>query len=313
LLNLEQPGRQIDSRGSVDPVRDTFTLADRTVRRLGYGAMQLCGPGVFGPPRDRDEAIRVLRRAVEVGINHIDTAQYYGPNVANKLICEALYPYPDDLALVSKVGAVRDDKGNWLPAQSPAELRAGVEDNLRSMRVDRLTAVNLRLLPHPEEGDQARVPLEDQLGEMVSLRDEGKIAGVGISSASPSEVEMAIRLARIVCVQNPFSLIDQGDVEVLERCTADGIAYVPFFPLGSAFPSLPKVTDQPAVQAVASRLAAQPSQVGLAWLLARADNVLLIPGTSSVAHLEENMRAADLELSEEDLAELSAVASPAVS
>jgi len=294
-------------------VRDTFTLADRTVRRLGYGAMQLCGPGVFGPPRDRDEAIRVLRRAVEVGINHIDTAQYYGPNVANKLICEALYPYPDDLALVSKVGAVRDDKGNWLPAQSPAELRAGVEDNLRSMRVDRLTAVNLRLLPHPEEGDQARVPLEDQLGEMVSLRDEGKIAGVGISSASPSEVEMAIRLARIVCVQNPFSLIDQGDVEVLERCTADGIAYVPFFPLGSAFPSLPKVTDQPAVQAVASRLAAQPSQVGLAWLLARADNVLLIPGTSSVAHLEENMRAADLELSEEDLAELSAVASPAVS
>jgi aryl-alcohol dehydrogenase-like predicted oxidoreductase len=206
-------------------VRDTFTLADRTVRRLGYGAIQLCGPGVFGPPRDRDEAIRVLRRAVEVGINHIDTAQYYGPNVANKLICEALYPYPDDLALVSKVGAVRDDKGNWLPAQSPAELRAGVEDNLRSMRVDRLTAVNLRLLPHPEEGDQARVPLEDQLGEMVSLRDEGKIAGVGISSASPSEVEMAIRLARIVCVQNPFSLIDQGDVEVLERCTADGIAY----------------------------------------------------------------------------------------
>jgi aryl-alcohol dehydrogenase-like predicted oxidoreductase len=148
---------------------------------------------------------------------------------------------------------------------------------------------------------------------MVSLREEGKIAGVGISSASPSEVEMAIRLARIVCVQNPFSLIDQGDVEVLERCTADGIAYVPFFPLGSAFPSLPKVTDQPAVQAVASRLAAQPSQVGLAWLLARADNVLLIPGTSSVAHLEENMRAADLELSEEDLAELSAVASPAVS
>jgi len=275
--------------------------------------MQLCGPGVFGPPRDRDEAIRVLRRAVEVGINHIDTAQYYGPNVANKLIWEALYPYPDDLALVSKVGAVRDDKGNWLPAQSPAELRAGVEDNLRSMRVDRLTAVNLRLLPHAEEGDQARVPLEDQLGEMVSLRDEGKIAGVGISSASPSEVEMAIRLARIVCVQNPFSLIDQGDVEVLERCTADGIAYVPFFPLGSAFSSLPKVTDQPAVQAVASRLAAQPSQVGLAWLLARADNVLLIPGTSSVAHLEENMRAADLELSEEDLAELSAVASPAVS
>jgi pyridoxine 4-dehydrogenase len=294
-------------------VADTFPLADRTVRRMGYGGMQLCGPGVFGPPRDRDEAIRVLRRAVELGVNHIDTAQYYGPNVTNELIHEALYPYPDDLALVSKVGAARDDKGNWLAAQSAAELRAGVEDNLRSLRVDQLTAVNLRLLPHRADGDHPRVPLEDQLAEMVTLRDEGKIAGVGISNASPSEVETAIQLARIVCVQNPFSLIDQNDVQVLDRCAADGIAYVPFFPLGSAFPSLPKVTEQRAVQAVASRLGAQPSQVALAWLLARADNILLIPGTSSVAHLEENMQAADLELSGEDLAELSAVASPAVS
>ncbi len=291
---------------------DTFPLADRAVRRVGYGGMQLCGPGVTGPPRDRDEAIRVLRRAVELGVNHIDTAQYYGPNVTNELIYEALYPYPDDLALVSKVGAERDDTGNWLPAQRPAELRDGVEDNLRSLRVDRLTAVNLRLMPHGADRDHARVPLEDQLAEMVTLRDEGKIAGVGISNASLSEVETAIQLARIVCVQNPFSLIDQSDVHVLDRCTADGIGYVPFFPLGSAFPSLPKVTDQPAVQAVASRLGAQPSQVGLAWLLARADNVLLIPGTSSVAHLEENMQTADLKLSEEDLAELSAVATPAV-
>jgi len=292
---------------------NTFTLADRTVRRLGYGAMQLCGPGVIGPPRDRDEAIRVLRRAVELGVNHIDTAQYYGPNVSNELIREALSPYPDDLALVSKVGAVRDDKGNWLLAQHPAELRAGVEDNLRSLRVDRLTAVNLRLLPHSADGDQARAPLEDQLAEMVALRDEGKIAGVGISNASTSEVETAIRLTHVVCVQNPFSLVDQSDVEVLDRCTAEAIAYVPFFPLGSAFPSMPKVTDQPAVRAVAFRLGAQPSQVALAWLLARADNILLIPGTSSVAHLEANMQAADLELSEEDLAELSAVASPVVS
>jgi pyridoxine 4-dehydrogenase len=294
-------------------VTDTFTLADRTVRRMGYGGMQLCGPGVFGPPRDRDEAIRVLRRAVELGVNHIDTAQYYGPNVTNELIYEALYPYLDDLALVSKVGAVRDNKGNWLPAQSPAELRAGVEDNLRSLRVDRLTAVNLRLLPHPAEGDDARVPLADQLAEMVTLQNEGKIAGVGISNASTSQVETAIRLVHIVCVQNAFSLIDQSDAEVLDRCTADGIAYVPFFPLGSAFPRMPKVTEQPAVRAVASRLDAQPSQVGLAWLLARADNILLIPGTSSVAHLEENMQAADLKLSEEDLAELSAVAIPAAS
>jgi aryl-alcohol dehydrogenase-like predicted oxidoreductase len=294
---------------------DTFTfaasLAGRTVGRLGFGAMQLPGPGVWGPPRDRDAALAVLRRAVELGVDHIDTSQYYGPDVANELIHDALHPYPDDLFLVSKVGAVRDDQGGWLPAQTPAELRAGVEDNLRSLDVDRLGAVNLRLTAEGEApAGTVRVPLEDQLAEMVALRDEGKIAGVGISTASLDQVETAIELADIVCVQNPFSLLDRHDAAVLERCHASGIAYVPYFPLGSAFPGLPKVTDDPTVQAIAERVGRTPAQVGLAWLLAHDEVILLIPGTSSLAHLEENMAIADLELSPTDLAALDEVAAP---
>ena len=279
----------------------TSTLGTFRVRRVGFGAMQLPGPGVMGPPRDRDEAIAVLRRAVELGVNHIDTAQYYGPDVSNELIREALYPYADDLALVSKVGAVRDADGGWLPAQQPHELRSGVEDNLRSLGVEQLAAVNLRLLDHAPDGYTAP-PLEDMLAEMVALRDEGKIAGVGISTASLEEVETAIRLADIACVQNAFSLLDQHDQPVLDRCAADGIAYVPYFPLGSAFPGLPKVTDDPAVQRVARQRGATPAQVGLAWLLAHSPNVLLIPGTSSVAHLEQNLACGSIELSEDDLA-----------
>jgi aryl-alcohol dehydrogenase-like predicted oxidoreductase len=282
---------------------DTFSLAGHPVRRLGFGAMQLPGPGVFGPPRDHAEAVAVLRRAVELGVNHIDTAQYYGPDVSNQLIREALHPYPEDLALVSKVGGARNDKGDWTPAQTPAELRSGVEDNLRSLGVEQLTAVNLRLMP-PEDGGEPLVPMEDQLAEMVALREEGKIAGVGISTASLEQVERAIEVADVVCVQNAFSLVDQSDAAVLDRCHDAGIAYVPYFPLGSAFPGMPKVTDNPAVQSVAARLGATPAQVGLAWLLAHRDNVLLIPGTSSVAHLEQNMRAGELELSEADLKEL---------
>ena len=279
----------------------TSTLGTFRVRRVGFGAMQLPGPGVMGPPRDRDEAIAVLRRAVELGVNHIDTAQYYGPDVSNELIREALYPYADDLALVSKVGAVRDADGGWLPAQQPHELRSGVEDNLRTLGVERLAAVNLRLLDHAPDGYTAP-PLEDMLAEMVALRDEGKIAGVGISTASLEEVDTAIRLADIVCVQNAFSLLDQHDQPVLDRCAAGGIAYVPYFPLGSAFPGLPKVTDDPVVQRVARQRGATPAQVGLAWLLAHSPNVLLIPGTSSVAHLEQNLACGTIELSEEDLA-----------
>jgi aryl-alcohol dehydrogenase-like predicted oxidoreductase len=285
---------------------DTFPLADRTVRRVGFGAMQLPGPGVKGPPRDRDEALRVLRRAVELGVDHIDTAQFYGPDVSNELIREALHPYAADLAIVSKVGARRDSAGAWLPAQTPAELREDVESNLRSLGLVHLTAVNLRRMDEGMAGADD-VPLEDQVAELAALRDEGKIAGVGLSTVSAADLAAARAITEIVCVQNPFSLVDQKDADVLSACTEAGIAYVPYFPLGSAFPHLPKVVDQPSVKAVAARRGVPAARVGLAWLLARADNVLLIPGTSSVAHLEENMAVADLELADEDLAELSSV------
>lgn len=283
---------------------DSYLLGSLPVRRVGFGAMQLPGPGVMGPPRDHDAAVAVLRRAVELGVNHIDTAQFYGPDVANALIREALHPYPEDLVLVSKVGALRDEQGGWIPAQKPEELRAAVEDNLRSLGVDRLGAVNLRLMAEHEPPPDQRVPLVDQLAEMVVLRDEGKIAGVGISTADRAQVEQAIEAAAVVCVQNPFSLLDQKDADVLDLCRASGVAYVPYFPLGSAFPGLPKVTENPAVRAVAGRIGATPAQVGLAWLLAHRDNILLIPGTSSVDHLEENLRIGEIELSAEDVAEL---------
>jgi pyridoxine 4-dehydrogenase len=286
---------------------DTYTFGPLTVRRIGFGAMQLPGPGVFGPPRDRDEALTVLRRAVELGVNHIDTAQYYGPDVSNELIREALHPYPDDLVLVSKVGGRRDESGAWLPAQSPKELRSGVEDNLRSLGVEQLGAVNLRLMDEHDvpAGEQPPV-LEDQLAEMVAMREEGKIAGVGISTASLEQVNQAIDIADVVCVQNPFSLVDQHDAAVLDRCHEAGIAYVPYFPLGSAFPGMPKVSDHPAVQQVAERLGATPAQVGLAWLLAHRENILLIPGTSSLEHLEQNLAVADVELTADDIAQLEA-------
>jgi pyridoxine 4-dehydrogenase len=282
----------------------TYEIAGRPVGRVGFGAMQLPGPGVSGPPRDHDEAIAVLRRVVEAGVNHIDTAQYYGPNVSNELIREALYPYPEDLVIVSKVGAVRDAAGGWQPAQTPAELRSGVEDNLRTLCVEQLGAVNLRRMDAHDVPAAQDVPLADQLAEMVALRDEGKVAGIGISTAPLADVVQAIETAQITCVQNQYSLLDQDDGGVLERCTSAGIAFVPYFPLGSAFPGIPKVTDDDKVQSVARRIGATPAQVGLAWLLARADNILLIPGTSSLAHLEENLAVRDLVLSEADLAEL---------
>jgi aryl-alcohol dehydrogenase-like predicted oxidoreductase len=275
------------------------------VQRVGFGAMQLPGPGVFGPARDHDQALAVLRRAVDLGVDHIDTAQFYGPNVANELIREALHPYPDNLALVSKVGAERDEQGGWLRAQRPEQLRAAVEANLRTLGTEQLAAVNLRLSDEGELPPDQQVSLEDQLAEMVALREEGKIAGVGISTATRAQVEQAITQADIVCVQNPFSLLDQKDATVLDLCQGAGIAYVPYFPLGSAFPFLPKVTDDPTVRRVAERVGATPAQVGLAWLLGHSDNVLLIPGTSSLDHLEQNMAAAGVNLSTEDIAELS--------
>jgi pyridoxine 4-dehydrogenase len=222
---------------------------------------------VFGPPRDRELAVRVLRRAVDLGVNHIDTAQYYGLDVSNELIRDALYPYPDGLAIVSKVGARRDSSGGWVPAQTPAELRVAVEENLRTLRIEQLAALNLRRVDeHQGDRDVADVALEDQLAEMVRLREEGKIAGVGVSTVSAEQVAFAMKIADIVCVQNPFSLVDQHDAGVLDQCAAAGVAYVPYFPLGSAFPNMPKVVEQPTVQSdrrAAGRLS-ESGRTGLA-------------------------------------------------
>ncbi len=269
---------------------DTVLLAHRPVRRMGFGAMQLPGPGVFGPPKDRAVALAVVRRAVERGVNHIDTAQFYGPDVANELLRDALHPYPDDLVLVSKVGAARNDKGEWIGAQRPEDLRAGVQANLRSLELEQIPVVNLRR--HPESD----VPFEDQLEEMTALRDEGLIAGIGLSNASLDQYNVARARTEVACVQNAYNLADRSDQAVFDACQADGVPYVPFFPLGSAFHPENPVLGAPAVKETARRLDATPAQVALAWLLHLAPNVLLIPGTSSPEHLEENLAAGELVL-----------------
>jgi aryl-alcohol dehydrogenase-like predicted oxidoreductase len=282
---------------------DTTTfLGDKPIGRIGFGAMQLAGPGVFGPPRDPDAVRAVLRRAVELGVDHIDTAQYYGPDVVNDLIREALHPYPDGLKLVTKVGARRDEEGGWKPALTPSELREGVEANLRSLRVERMDLVNLRLLPG---GEGPGVPLADQLGALEELRSEGKLDLIGISNVSRDQAEEALGLADVAGVQNAYSVMDRSGQDVLDLCREHDIAFVPFFPLGSAFTGGPKaLAEDPAVSGVAARHGVTPSQVALAWLLERYERILLIPGTSSVAHLEENMGAARVELDRKDLAAL---------
>lgn len=272
------------------------------VNRMGFGAMQLTGPGGWGPSRDRDEALRVLQRAVELGVDHIDTAQPYGPDVANDLIREALAPYPDGLRIVTKVGNARGDDGSWLPALSSAELRAEVEENLRSLRVDHLGLVNLRLL----EGSD--VPFEESLGTLVDLRDEGKLEVIGLSNAGVAELERALAMTQIVCVQNQYNVLERDSEDVLAACAAHGLAFVPFFPLGSAFTGGPaKLASKPVLQEIAARHDATPAQVALAWLLHVGDHVLLIPGTASVAHVEENIAAASLELTSADLSALTTV------
>ena len=270
-----------------------FPLAAHNVHRVGFGAMQLPGPGVFGPPRDHDQALAVLRRAVDAGVDHIDTSQFYGPDVANELIREALHPYPENLALVSKVGARRDDRGDWLPYNQPDELRAGIEDNLRTLGVDHLTAVNLRVMEN--EADSL---FTDQLGAMITARDEGLIEGVGLSNVSHEQLLHALELTEIVCVQNPFNLVDRSSQPVLDECIARDIAFVPFFPLGSAFHEVNPVLTHHLVTGAAERLGYTSAQIALAWTLGVADNVLLIPGTSSLGHLEENLAVADIELDE---------------
>jgi pyridoxine 4-dehydrogenase len=274
-------------------------FGDDEVRRIGFGAMQLPGPGAFGPPRDREQALAVLRRAVELGVDHIDTAQYYGPDVANELIRAALYPYPDGLVLVSKVGAARDERGRWLAAGRPEQLRAGVLDNLRSLGVEQLAAVNLRLTD-PGHDDQA-VGFDEQLDAMIALRDEGLIAGVGLSNVSLEQFEHAVDRTEIVCVQNPLNLVDRSSEPVLWACARRAIVFVPFFPLGSAFGGVNRVLSDPALLGVAQRLGATPAQIALAWILAFAPNTLLIPGTASLAHLEENVAADSVHLDDEAL------------
>jgi pyridoxine 4-dehydrogenase len=269
----------------------TVLLAGRPIHRMGFGAMQLPGPGVLGPPRDRDQALAVLRRAVDAGVNHIDTAQFYGPDVANELIHAALHPYPPDLVLVSKVGAARNDQGHWLEAQRPEELRAGVEANLKSLALDQIPVVNLRR--HPE----TEVPLSEQVGEMIALRDEGLIGHIGLSNVSLDEYQAARALTPVACVQNAYNLADRSGQDVFDACRDDDVPYVPFFPLGSAFNPDNPVLGAPAVRAAAQELGATPAQVAQAWLLHLAPNVLLISGTSSLAHLEENLAASDLSLS----------------
>ena len=266
--------------------------------------MQLPGPGVFGPPRDPDAALAVLRRAVELGVNHIDTAQFYGPDVANELIRAALFPYPDDLALVSKVGARRDASGGWLPADDPAQLRQGIEENLGTLGVGRLAAVNLRVM----EGAVPDQRFEDQLAAMVQAREDGLISGVGLSSITLDHLLHALERTDIVCVQNPLNLVDRASMPVLEECYARGIAFVPFFPLGSAFARDNPVLGNPHVVRNAKRLGHTPAQIALAWLLGLRPNVLLIPGTSSVRHLEENLAVADIKLDQQAQDELTAAA-----
>lgn len=274
---------------------DRFPLGPYTVGRVGFGAMQLPGPGVFGPPRDRDQAIAVLHRAVELGIDHIDTAQIYGPDVANELIREALHPYPGDLALVSKVGGRRDEQANWLPAQQPDDLRRQIEENLQTLGTDRLAAVNLRLF----EPEVDRALFDEQLSTMITARDEGLIAGIGLSNVSAEHLRIALERTEIACVQNAYNLLDRTSQPVLDLCVERGIAFVPFFPLGSGFLPDNPVLNHPAVVRAAQKLGRTPAQIALAWTLSVAPNVLLIPGTSSVAHLEENTAVRDIVLDQE--------------
>lgn len=281
------------------------TLGSRTVSRIGFGAMQLAGPGVFGPPRDPDAARAVLRRAIELGVNHIDTSQYYGPDVVNELIRESLAPYPENLTLVTKVGARRDEQGGWLPWNRPEELKQGVQDNLRTLGIERI-GVNLRLMDHHDGGPE--VPLAEQLGALVELRESGSVEFIGVSNVTRETLQDALAVAELACVQNSFSILDRSGEDVLQLAREHGLAFVPFFPLGSAFTGGPaKLAADPEIAAVAARHNASPSQVALAWLLRRDERILLIPGTTSVTHLEENLAAAEIALDASDLERLNRV------
>ncbi|PBC01965.1 aldo/keto reductase family oxidoreductase [Mesorhizobium sp. WSM3860] len=282
----------------------TYKLGEHPVRRLGYGAMQLAGKGVFGPPKDHDAAIAVLREAAAQGVNHIDTSDFYGPHVTNKLIREALAPYPDDVVIVTKIGARRGSDASWLPAYSPEELTQAVHDNLSNLGIDVLDVVNLRIMfdTHgPAEGS-----IEAPLTALAELQRKGLVRHIGLSNVTRAQIREGRRICEIVCVQNQYNLAHRDDEALIDELARDGIAYVPFFPLGGFSP-----LQSSTLSGVAKRLGATPLQVALAWLLRRSPNILLIPGTSSVEHLRENLAAAELELADEVLAELEGVAKAA--
>ncbi|WP_105630416.1 aldo/keto reductase family oxidoreductase [Cronobacter dublinensis] len=279
----------------------TYLLGDREVKRFGYGAMQLAGPGVFGPPKDKNAALDVLRAVVEAGVNHIDTSDFYGPHITNQLICEALYPYRDDLTIVTKVGAKRGNDGSWNPAFSAEELTQAVHDNLRNLKLDALDVVNLRAMfdvHGPAEG-----AIEAPLAALVKLKEQGLIKHIGLSNVTPAQVAEARTITPICCVQNMYNIVHRNDEALIDELAAAGIAYVPFFPLGGFSP-----LQSSTLENIAAQLSATPMQVALAWLLHRAQNILLIPGTGSVAHFQENSKATELTLSQETLAALNQLA-----
>ena len=280
---------------------DTFPFAGRQVRRMGYGAMQLAGPGVFGPPKDHDAAIAVLREALAAGVNHIDTSDYYGPHVTNQLIREALHPYPADLLIVTKLGAVRGSDGAWLPAMEPEDLERGVHDNLRNLGLEVLDVVNMRIMGKIHEPGEGSI--EKPVAALAELQRKGLVRHIGLSNVSATQIAEAQGIAEIVCVQNNYNLVRREDDALIDALARQGIAYVPFFPLGGFTPIQSSVLAQ-----VAQKMNATPMQVALAWLLHRSPNILLIPGTSSLGHLRENLQAAQLKLSDAVLAELDAVA-----
>ena len=282
----------------------TWQLGDRTVKRMGYGAMQLAGEGVFGPPRDREEALAVLREAVELGVDHIDTSDFYGPHITNRLICEALHPYPNDLTIVTKLGARRDEEGQWLPWNDPDALEQGLRDNLEHLGLEAMEVVNVRIMG---SGDGGVVPTGESVARFVEpvarLREQGLVRHVGISTVTQGQVEEARTICPIVCVQNAYNLANRGDDALIDWLADEDIAYVPYFPLGGFSPLQSETLD-----AVAKDLDASPFQVALAWLLQRSDNILVIPGTSSRAHLRENIAAASLDLPEDALERLNGIA-----
>jgi pyridoxine 4-dehydrogenase len=280
----------------------TFRLGDRTVRRLGYGAMRLSGPGIFGPPKDRVAALAVLREAVASGVNHIDTSDYYGPYITNRLIREALHPYPRDLVVVTKIGARRGEDGSVMGAFSPEELRQAVRDNLRNLGLEVLDVVNFRNMLGTNEA--ALEALKVSLTVLSELQQQGLVRHIGLSNVTPAQISEGRKICKVVCVQNQYNLAHRDDDALIDDLGRDRIAYVPFFPLGGF-----TVLQSSTLSGVAQRLGATPSQVALAWLLCRAPNILLIPGTSSVAHLRENLAAAELSLSDETLRDLDGIAS----